>query len=68
LDEVRYRRTVSGKYKGKIKVTEDIVKRFLAYYELLNLEPYDEPDEETSEIYQSTDYDKLISDMGKLLV
>jgi hypothetical protein len=67
LKEVRYRRTVIGKYKGKIKITDDIIKKFLAFYEVINLEPYDEPDEETSEIYQSTDYDKLISNMGKLL-
>jgi hypothetical protein len=67
LDEVRYRRNIKGKYIGKIKITDDIIKRFLAYYEMINLEPYDEPDEETYKIYQDTDYEKLISSMGKRL-
>ncbi len=51
-----------------LMVIFDIIKRFVAYYEMINLEPYDEPDEETSEIYQDTDYDKLLSNMGKQLV
>lgn len=68
LEEVRYRRTVVGKYIGKIILTEDIRKRFLAFYEIESLDPYDEPDEDISELFQETDYDDLISNMGKLLV
>jgi hypothetical protein len=63
IKEVRYRRAVQGKYLGKIAITDDFKKRMNAFYEINGLEAYDEPDEETSEIFQDTDYEKYLDNI-----
>ena len=67
LEEVRYRRPVKGTYKGKVDISDDMKKRFQAYYEMINSEPYDEPDEETSQIFKDTDYDQYIGGIKKMV-
>lgn len=63
LQEVRFRKPVKGTYRGKIQITDDVKKRLNAYYEIMNLEPYDEPDKESEEVFQDTNYDTFISGM-----
>ena len=63
LQEVRYRRPVRGSYVGKVDITDDFKKRMNAFYEINGLEAYDEPDEETSEIFQDTDYEQYLDKM-----
>ena len=63
LQEVRYRRPVKGKYKGKVLITDDIIKRLRAFYEIAGLDAYDEPDEEYMEIVKNTDYDKFLNNI-----
>jgi tRNA nucleotidyltransferase/poly(A) polymerase len=38
-----------------------------AYYEIANLEPYDEPDEEAYETFQSVDFDEFLANMRNKL-
>jgi tRNA nucleotidyltransferase/poly(A) polymerase/predicted GNAT family acetyltransferase len=63
LKEVRFRRAVQGHYIGKVDITDDFKKRMNAFYEINGLEAYDEPDEETSEIFQDTDYEQYLDKM-----
>lgn len=63
LQEVRYRRPVKGKYIGKIVITDDLKKRLDAFYNLQGLDPYDEPDEESLDIVQDTNYDELLANV-----
>lgn len=67
LKEVRYRRPVQGKYRGKVTITDDMKKRLNAFYEVTGLEAYDEPDEETAEIFDNTDYEKYIGGVEIML-
>jgi hypothetical protein len=61
LQEVRYRRAVQGTYKGKVTITDDMKKRLNAFYEITGLDAYDEPDKESAEIVQDTDYDQYLA-------
>ena len=67
LKEVRYRRPVRGKYIGKLTITDDMKIRLNAFYEMNNLEAYDEPDEETAEIFQDTDYDQYLAGVNNMV-
>jgi len=67
LQEVRYRKAVQGHYIGQIKVTDDMKKIFRAYYEVVNLDAYDEPEEEFLNIFQNIDYDKYMDDIKNQL-
>jgi hypothetical protein len=67
LEEVRYRKPVKGKYFGKVAISDDMKKKFDAFYELQSLEAYDEPDDETLEIAQNTDYNKYLKDVNNMI-
>lgn len=67
LKEVRYRRPVRGTYKGKVTITDDMKKRLNAFYEMNNLEAYDEPDEETREVFDDTDYEQYLADVNNMV-
>ena len=67
LKEVRYRRPVQGKYLGKVTITDDFKKRINAFYEMNSLEAYDEPDEETREVFDDTNYDQYLGNVKSLV-
>ena len=67
LREVRYRRAIKGKYVGKVTITDDMKKRLNAFYEITGLDAYDEPDKESAEIVQNTDYDKYLAGVKNMV-
>jgi 2'-5' RNA ligase len=67
LKEVRYRKPVQGKYRGKVTITDDMIKRLNAFYEVSSLDTYDEPDEESAEIVQNTDYDQYLAGVKNMV-